>query len=53
MSAGLRQVHPRRRAVRVMVMMAVVEMRQHYTDRIGRGRFGVNSICPAMQLFFR
>jgi len=40
MSAGLSQVHPRRHAVRVMVMMAVVEMRQHCTYRIGRGRIG-------------
>jgi hypothetical protein len=37
MSAGLDQVHPRQRAVRVMVMMAVVEMRQHYINSIGPG----------------
>ena len=33
MSAELSQVHPRRRAVRVM-MMAVVEMRRHFLIRI-------------------
>jgi hypothetical protein len=44
MSAGLDQVHPRQRVVRVMVMMAVVEMRQHYTNSIGPEGFWVNSI---------
>jgi len=33
MSAELSQVHPRRRAVRVM-MMAVMEMRGHFPPRI-------------------
>lgn len=45
MSAGLDQVHPRQRAVRVMVMMAVVEMRLHSKDRIRWGNSAVNNIC--------
>lgn len=52
MSAGLDQVHPRRRAMRVMVMMAVVKMRRHCVCRIGRESRGVNNICFYGQTVF-
>ena len=56
----LYQVHPRRHAVRVMVMMAVVEMRLHYSYRIGWERFrgqyirtsGINCFFDLLYLQF-
>jgi len=47
-------MHPRRHAVRVMVMMAVVEIRRHSSNRIWWERFrGQYHLCLGGQLFFR
>lgn len=53
-------MHPRRHAVRVMVMMAVVEMGLHCSYRIGRERFrgqyiqasGINCFFDLLHLQF-
>ena len=53
-------MHPRRRAVRVVMMMAVVEMRRHCSYRIGRKRFrgqyiqtsGINCFFDLLYLQF-
>jgi hypothetical protein len=52
MSAGLRQMHPRQRAMRVM-MMAVMDVTQHSKKRIGCGAEGVKEIEGLMERYFR
>ena len=53
MSAELNQVHPRQRAVSVMVMTAVVEMRHHGSQpAYGAVDFGVNRIRCTRQAVF-